>query len=117
MKRVLYIIMLIAFVGGVIAPACGFAWGGKYSIIEICTSQGIEMKIVPQDGQSNDMPAMSDQCQFCFASANITASIVSERQIEKIAYQAERIKFQRYAIIVLSRGIDDTSPRGPPALV
>ena len=80
-------------------------------------SQGIETKIVENDGQSEDTPHIAEQCEFCFTNQNISGDVLSIREIEKVTYQTARIKSQHYEIFVLEREVDNASPRGPPALV
>ena len=119
MKQTLHIIVLTAFLGGIIAPACGFAWGGKYSVIEICTAQGLESRIVDNDSNSDNNPAqkMADQCQFCFSQAHLSAFLVNERVLEQAYFAAEKIRFNLYKTIYLSRRHSDHAARAPPAFV
>lgn len=120
MKHLMHIFVAIAFLTGVIAPACGFSWGGKYSVIEICTSEGIESRIVDtsQNGQNN-LPAhkAGDQCQFCFQSANVKDSFPPLTQIKKKIVSLERIQYAQYETIILNTQHTPQSLRGPPALI
>lgn len=108
MKPVLHIFILLAFVMGIIAPACGFAWGGKYSVVEICTTDGIESRVVENEEQEH-APSMSEDCAFCFASANIKSFLPHHNAVEKIHFSAEKIRFQQFEIVYLSR-ISKSSP-------
>lgn len=116
MKNKLHILVLIAFLTGIIAPACGFAWGGSYSVVEICTAQGFENRIVMNDEQ--DSPHhMQEQCEFCFTNQKITASLMSKYEIEQHLYAVEKKRIFQYEDVLLSRSIDHTSPRGPPTII
>jgi len=83
-KNFCYILILTAFLAAIIAPACGFAWNGKYSIIEICNAQGVEQKIVSND----DLPPSDHQkntqqdCQFCIQKHNFHADIVAYNDVK-----------------------------------
>ena len=61
-QKLCHFFILTAFLLGIIAPACGFAWNGKFSVIEICTAKGIEQKIVSND----DLPP-KHPLAFCVA--------------------------------------------------
>ena len=116
MKNKLHILVLIAFLGGIIAPACGFAWGGKYSVVEICTAQGFENRIVMNDEQ--ELPhQMQEQCEFCFTHQNVAAFLPDTQKIEPYLHTFERNRIAQYEDILLSRSIDHTSPRGPPSYI
>jgi hypothetical protein len=118
MKAILHIFILIAFLAGIIAPACGFMWGGQYSVIEICTAQGIETRIVANEDQpSAPMPNMANDCAFCFASANMVSFLPEATAIERQAFRAEKIRFGQYENIVLARLNTNISSRGPPAVI
>lgn len=116
MTQKLHIIVLLAFLTGIIAPACGFMWGGNYSVIEICTSNGIENRVIANDDQPST-PQTQDQCEFCFTSANLTAFLMPEGRHTKIAYAAEKIRFEQYEDIVLTRFQTNISSRGPPSFI
>jgi len=74
-------LILIAFLAGVIAPACGFSWNGQgnnnYSLVEVCTTEGIEMKVVENDtAPSTPHEQASEDCQFCFQNHHVMANIL-----------------------------------------
>lgn len=120
MKNKLHILVHVfvfwAFLGGIIAPACGFAWGGTYSVVEICTAQGFENRIVMDDEQ--DTPhQMQEQCEFCFTHQNMTAFLPDIQTVEHYVYAFEKRCITQYEDILLSRSIDHTSPRGPPSYI
>jgi len=115
-RAILHFFVMAAFLGGIIAPACGFMWGGNFSVIEICTAQGLENRIVTNDQNEGDIPAhkTADQCQFCFSHANLVADIAPDFSLETIQFQAEKLKFRAYEDIVLSKLKTNISSRGPP---
>jgi hypothetical protein len=118
MRAILHIFIVITFLTGIIAPACGFMWGGQYSVIEICTAQGLEMRVVANDEAPDDhAPIMANNCDFCFANANLTGLLPEIAIIERIAFSAEKIRFGQYEDITLTRFNPNTSPRGPPSTV
>lgn len=120
MKNKLHILVNVfvfwAFLGGIIAPACGFAWGRTYSVVEICTAQGFENRIMMDDEQ--DSPhQMQEQCEFCFTSANLTAFLVPDNYSQKLSDISEKIRITQYEDIVLSRFQTNISSRGPPSFI
>jgi len=116
MKQALHILIAIAFLGGIIAPACGFSWGGKYSVVDICTAQGIESKIVANEGNSDTpLPQMADECQFCFSNANLTGLIPLNAQMQAAEFYSDKIRAAQYKSIYLSRYYEDHAARAPPA--
>lgn len=116
MKKGLHIAVLLAFLVGVIAPACGFVWGGKYSVIEICTAQGMESRVVSNEDQPQK-PHYEEQCQFCFAQANIKSFLSVSVELEQRLGVFERVQFGQYQEILLSRLSQDHAARAPPAFV
>lgn len=116
MKKGLHIAVLLAFLVGVIAPACGFAWGGKYSVVEICTAQGMESRIVENE-EDPSLPHYEEQCQFCFAQANIKSFLSVSVELEQRLSVFERVQFGQYQEILLSRLSHDNAARAPPAFI
>jgi hypothetical protein len=121
MKQILHIFILIAFLAGIIAPACGFMWGGQYSVIEICTAQGLETRIIANENRPNtpapNMPNMANDCAFCFATANVVNFLPAAITLEQITFNAEKIRFRQYEDIVLAKYNTNISSRGPPAFI
>lgn len=118
MKQALHILIAIAFLGSIIAPACGFSWGGKYSVVDICTSEGIESKIVANDENSDDEhQQMVDQCQFCFSHANLSGLVPVSTTIEALVFYGDKIRKNQYESVYLSRQQGDHAARAPPANV
>lgn len=117
-KRSAHILILIAFVMGVLAPACGFSWNGKFSLVEICTTEGIEMKVV-ENGSSPNTPQhqASDDCQFCFQNAHLIADVT----IMQTAHHPHYGKIAKivHAHEILYRQILSQyhTARGPPSFV
>ena len=102
MKNIIHFMTIFTFALGIIAPACGFAWSssGDYSVIEICTANGYESRIVEND-QDAPEHEMKEQCQFCFTNAHLNG-LIPTLQIEKLySYQAQYI-FNQYETFLLS---------------
>lgn len=120
MTKQLHFFVLFAFLVGIIAPACGFAWGGKYSVIEICTAQGLESRVVDNDLDNQDQPKKShikEQCQFCFAQAhlkNITPVILA---VADPLFDIQKTQYNHFEEIFLARVSYDYAARAPPILV
>lgn len=108
--------VLFAFLVGIIAPACGFAWNGKYSVIEICTTEGIESRVVKNDEQP-EKSHISEQCQFCFAQANLKSFLPEVKTIEKTQFTYQKTQFQQFETVFLSRRTNDHAARAPPAFI
>ena len=119
MRQTFHILALIAFLLGIIAPACGFAWNGKYSVVEICTAQGYESRIVINNEEPANTPKhqMADQCQFCFSSVHVTGFVPNSILFEGFKAYALKLSYIQYEISLLSRLTSHEQPRGPPTLV
>ena len=119
MRQTLCLFILISFVGGIIAPACDFLWGEKYSVIEICTLNGLETRVVGNDQSPSDdqAPSIDRNCEFCFQNANFAGHIPTAATIEKLGFSALKLRFQSYETALLSRTTSQHSARGPPSLV
>lgn len=112
MKRFLHVFVLIAFLTGIIAPACGFAWGGKFSVVEICTAQGIEQKIVESDDEEQS-PSAHEECLFCFQSANMNGFLPANIQPADLTI-IQVSAFKRDALFFRSDFSFDHGARAPP---
>jgi hypothetical protein len=108
--------VLLAFLAGIIAPACGFAWGGKYSVVEICTTKGIESRIV-ENNQQPDKSHYEEQCQFCFSQGNLNPLLPHNQNIETAFFINEKIKFRHYEVIFQSHLTQDNTARAPPVFI
>jgi len=122
MKKGLHFIVLTTFLVGVLAPACGFSWGpnggGQYSVVEICTTQGIESRVVQNEEEPTNNPInYEEQCQFCFSSANLNALIPDLQAFETHLFVFEKARFHDYEIILLSRLTHDHAARAPPVFI
>lgn len=120
MRKITQIFILISFLTGVIAPACGFSWGGHFSVIEICTSDGIKSIVVnnSKDSEKNfPNEKTSKQCQFCFQHANLKAFTPNIIQVEKLISTTEHIKLVQYKTIFLNIHQTPQIPRAPPKLI
>jgi hypothetical protein len=98
-------------------PACQFLWGGQYSIVEICTAQGIEKQIV----QSDETPPFPEQakndCAFCLQQAHANALMPDTKNPAMVANPVRQtVSFTAisYDAPLLWR---DQNPRGPPVFV
>ncbi len=103
---------------GFIAPACGFMWGGQYSVVEICTSQGIEQHIVADNTNPSqpDHKTADEQCEFCFQNINLGNYLLNTHDITTLYFDIRtKIRFTRQNIITDNFS---TLPlaRGPPVL-
>lgn len=121
MRQTLQILTLSAFLLGIIAPACGFAWGNgdsKYSVIEICTANGLESRLVA-DNENPDTPPhqTTDQCQFCFSNTHLTSFAPEAIAIEEFKADALKLSYAQYEMLLLSRLTSYEQPRGPPTFV
>ena len=118
MKNFTHSFILLCFLVGVVAPACGFSWGGKYSVVEICTAQGIEQRVVDTAPTDDSSPhkTVGEDCQFCFAAANMKAFLPADMPVMKAAVSLQKQRINHYTLIVLSRTTSHEEPRGPPVL-
>jgi hypothetical protein len=120
MRKLTQLFILISFLVGVIAPACGFSWSGKFSVIEICTAQGIESRIVENSqNDQNDAPKhqISELCQFCFQNAHLKDTLPSPQQINTTFVSIERATSAQYETFILNNWRRSQTLRGPPALI
>ena len=122
MKNIICFTVIFTFALGIIAPACGFAWGkaagnGPYSVIEICGAQGIEKRIVQNDGEPAQGQMVKDQCQFCFSNANLNPLPPNNIQIDSFYSYKAKIAFIHYERAIASKSTSHEQPRGPPTLI
>lgn len=117
MKNFVHSAVLIIFLLGIIAPACGFAWGGQYSVIEICTAQGFETKIVENGQKPDGAPhhKMAGECQFCFSNAHVTSFIPEISVVTSLAYDSLDKKIYLNTLKRAQRLSFDHSARAPPS--
>ncbi|NQZ13830.1 MAG: hypothetical protein HRT94_03245 [Alphaproteobacteria bacterium] len=120
MRNYFHIFVLLSFLVGVIAPACGLSWGGKYSVIEICTADGWENRIVEnnQSGTpSNSDHSAKEQCQFCIQTSLLKNMILPSSNTLMMMGKAERIQISRYQTLRDEYAQSLYNPRAPPFLV
>lgn len=117
MRFLIHQIVLLGFITALLAPACGFAWGGQFSVIEICTEKGIEHKIIA-DAQNNEAPSSpAYACQFCFQ------QMMGQGFQEAFDFITVPITFtltvKRFSLALYYQSTLDQSrsPRGPPSIV
>lgn len=116
-KFLLNFIMMLAFIGAGISPACKFVSG---QMVEICGPNGIEIVRLNTDQLppgTQDHKSLDEQCAFCFAGAHIKTvyagpPAIKIPQATKVA--AERIAASDAAYSLYRPAI---LPRGPPATV
>ena len=120
-KRFNYFLILIAFLTGVIAPACGFSWNGKFSLVEICTTEGIEMKVIDNNsapsGPSTPHQQASKDCQFCFQNNHVTAHITAIQMIESPIFTLTKNILNTHDILYRQILSQYHTARGPPSVV
>lgn len=118
MRNYTCIFILVSFLVGVIAPACGFSWGGKYSVIEICTTQGIESRIVENtNNNKNDHKQADRECPFCFQNGHLKDYIYPQSALALTLSDLQRIQVLQYETVLLARQHSPQSLRGPPYLI
>jgi len=117
MHRFCHILVLICFLAGIIAPACGFSWGGKFSVIEICTSEGIESRVIPNAPNDNKNHETSQECQFCFQNAHLKDFLPSMLAHNANITILEKVRFRAFETLLFSKSKTPQSPRAPPALI
>lgn len=110
-------LILLSFLIGFIAPACGFSWGGKYSVIEICTTQGIESRIVENNNNQGDHEQTTEQCQFCFQNAHLKDYFLPPSTFIDDFQALQRVQVNQYYSALLNRVYSPQNPRGPPSFI
>ncbi len=114
-KRQFSISLLIAvFALGIVSPACAKLWGGgAISVLEICTSQGIErIALNGEELPADEKTSTGDHCPFCQTyNAALTSGDVSV-SLKAISYELPEITAQDRLI----SGLTITKPHqtGPP---
>ncbi len=117
MGNILHFAVIFTFALGIIAPACGFAWGGStYSVIEICTNNGIEKIAVKDETPSGDHQTQ-DPCQFCFNHTHLTKDFVSPQTVTLLVNFTTHQYFQTYQTALLQALHHDYQSRAPPAFL
>lgn len=117
-KFLLNLIIMLAFIGAGISPACKFISG---QMVEICGPNGVETvrlnaDQLPPESPEHDKEA-SEQCAFCFSGSHIkTVSVppitikipnVTHIAAEQAIASAQAYSLYRSAVL----------PRGPPTTV
>lgn len=114
----LNLLVLLAFIGAGISPACKFMSG---EMVEICGPNGIELvqlnaSDLPPDAPEHD-PSQSDQCAFCFTGSQIKVMAVASLVIEAPAFNYVSSGRMVAAAQAYSAYRSATLPRGPPSFV
>ena len=117
-KFLLNLIIMLAFIGAGISPACKFISG---QMVEICGPNGVETVRLDADQLPPDVPdhhkQASEQCAFCFAGSHIktvsaTPVTIKIPNLTHIATEREIASSQAYSLYRSA-----TLPRGPPHTV
>ena len=118
MRQTTLSLIIFSFMLGFIVPACGFMWGGKYSVIEICTDQGIEQRLVSDD--TNPTQPTHDQsskkCDFCFKTTHLNSYIIPPSHTYLALYNTQitvLVNHQNFIALSLDHKL---FARGPPHL-
>lgn len=120
MNKTIHQIALLAFVIGLIAPACGFAWGGKYSVMEICSLDGIKQVIVSNNDQDPTTPdptkSAKEKCSFCFGQKNIDQIAVADAlsSYDGVISSEDITEYQR---LISEENSSAYNPRAPPYFI
>ena len=110
--------IMLAFIGAGISPACKFISG---QMVEICGPNGVETVRLDADQLPSEAPenhkVASEQCAFCFAGSHIkTVSavpvIIKVPNLMRVAPERAIETEQAYSAYRSS-----TLPRGPPVSV
>jgi len=118
-KNICHIFILFAFLTGIIAPSCGFAWNGKYSIIEICGAQGTKQKVVSNQDlpPSEHIPTAQNECQFCFQNSHVLANFVPSQTLNHSSVAIIQNIIARHNILYRQILSQYHTARGPPSFV
>lgn len=117
-KFLLNLVIMLAFIGAGISPACKFISG---QMVEICGPNGMETVRLNADQLPPEAPeqhkASADQCAFCFAGSHIkTVSappvIIKVPNLTHVSVEQNIATLQAYSLYRSA-----TLPRGPPSLV
>lgn len=118
-KFLFNLIIMLAFIGAGISPACKFISG---EMIEICGPNGIEMvrlnaNDLPPDAPQEHDTAKTDQCAFCF-----TGSQIKVMEVASVVVQAPDLSYVSSERMVSAERVyrayrSATLPRGPPSFV
>lgn len=112
-QRTIAIVICLSLFTSWISPACAFI-SGKSTVIEICTSLGIE-KIVNQSNEDTQAPEdfAEKQCDFCLASHlnALSPDLDFHALIQQISTQTKLIIQDKSTHFILSY-----KSRAPPLL-
>lgn len=118
-KNFCAILMITAFLAAIIAPACGFSWNGKYSIIEICNAQGVEQKIVSNDElpPSKHQETTIEDCQFCFQNHHLTMALSHSPADKKMHAPLKKQIIAAHDMLYQQVRSHDRAARAPPVSI
>lgn len=113
----LRLFVLLTFVLGFLGPACNFLWGGQYSVVEICTTFGIEKRVVQNDEQPDEPSSAKKECPFCFQSANMAFGDVTSPSGWLPVSSSHDFELPPVSDFETKSAYLLPQPRGPPALI
>ena len=115
----LNLLMILAFVGAGISPACKFI-SGQTAWMEICGAGGAEKILV----DSSQYPSGKEQhkeikeaCAFCFFGTNIKPHIAGLIDIQPPKQISSAIHYASVDVTLREVAYASSYPRGPPALL
>ncbi len=117
-KFLLNLIMMLAFIGAGISPACKFISG---ELVEICGPNGIETVRLAADEIPPDAPdhhkSASEQCAFCFTGSHIKTMGAQAATVEAPVSTRIAAEHEIAAVHAYDLYRSATLPRGPPSAV
>lgn len=118
MRQTALLLVILSFLLGIIAPACGFMWDGKYSVIEICTTEGIEQRVVANADNPNkpSHDQAKNNCDFCFQNANLGNYLLSSEEIATRVYNVKTKHAFTHQRKISDSFSTTNLARGPPVL-
>ena len=117
MTRILSTVLIVAFMSGIVSPACAKLWGNAAeNFLEICTGQGLQ-KISLNDADnakdnSNTNQDFDENCLFCSSFANALVSSPSALYFSGHVILPIRVQAQESAYTKIIRTFPES--RAPP---
>ena len=113
----LNVLMILAFIGAGISPACKFI-SGQTTWMEICGVAGMEKIRVAADQAPIDVPDHKEEksdCAFCFFGTNIKPHAVALMSIPAPTDVIQSINYAQLRVNLSAANNPAALPRGPPA--
>lgn len=117
-KPVLFLAILTFFLG-VIAPGCGFAWSGKYTVLEICSGADVVRIVLDENGAPVEQPnhTEKEKCPYCFQYQNLAFDVPQHSEIY-VSYILQAQQYQHFYLnLVKTYTHTPLQARAPPALI